>query len=223
MMIMLMIIMMNEFADCHMWLIGLGSPFSLHSPSAGGIEVFCFCDIDSLIGNSIWSPPVLPQLYFPTQVTLHFAAFLPCASVMFTINLLFGSKFCFVRIDSYLCFAFFRRALKAQEGENFHWQPECARELSFGGFKVLQSVALSTFHVCFCMVLPWKRSGFLYCSTEGWSFALFHLTRMIRKPIPLCFKSLKPNGVLARILTVSHPIIERSASEFWLLVCFSWL
>ena len=42
-----------------------------------------------------------------------------------------------------------------------------ARELSFGGFKVLQSVALSTFHVCFCMVLPSKRSGFLDCSTEG--------------------------------------------------------
>ena len=31
---------------------------------------------------------------------------------------------------------------------------------------------------------------------------------------PMCFESLKPNGVLARILTVSHPIIERSASAF---------
>ena len=37
---------------------------------------------------------------------------------------------------------------------------------------------------------------------------------MIRQLIPLCFESLKQNGVLARILTVSHPIIERSASAF---------
>ena len=78
----------------------------------------------------------------------------------------------------------------------------------------IQSVNLSTFHVCFRMVLPWKRIGFLDRSTGRLIFCAVSLTRMIRQLIPMCFESLKPNGVLARILTVSHPIIERSASEF---------
>ena len=64
------------------------------------------------------------------------------------------------------------------------------------------------------MVLPWKRSGFLDRSTGRLIFCAVSLTRMIRQLIPMCFESLKPNGVLARILTVSHPIIERSASAF---------
>ena len=182
---------------------------------------FCFCDIDSLIGNSIWfPPPVLPQLYFPTQVTLHFCPVLALCSR--SIYYLGQSSVLCELIAIYVLLSFVEQ-LKRRKVKIFTDNQSAARELSFGGFKVLQSVALSTFHVCFCMVLPWKRSGFLYCSTEGWSFALFHLTRMICKPIPLCFKSLKPNGVLARILTVPHPIIECSASVFWLLVCFSWL
>ena len=86
-----------------------GSAFSLHSPSAGGAEVFVFVTLTlALNGNSIRHPPpppppppFLPQLYFPTQTTLHFGAF-------------------FSEMISIKCFAFFCRAVKAHEGENFH-------------------------------------------------------------------------------------------------------
>ena len=61
----------------------------------------------------------------------------------------------------------FVEQLKRRKVKIFTDNQSAARELSFGGFKVLRSVALSTFHVCFCMVMPWKRSGFLDCSTEG--------------------------------------------------------
>ena len=40
------------------------------------------------------------------------------------------------------------------------------------------------------------------------------LTRMICQLIPMCLEPLKPNWVLARILTVSYPVIERSAFAF---------
>ena len=185
---------------------------------------FCFCDIDSLIGNSIWLPP----RFFHSCISRrkwHFISRLFCPVLVLcsrSIYYLGQSSVLCELIAIYVLFSFVEQ-LKRRKVKIFTDNQSAARELSFGGFKVLQSVALSTFHVCFCMVLPWKRSGFLDCSTEGWSFVLFHLTRMIRKPIPLCFKSLKPNGVLARILTVSPPIIECSASVFWLLVFFSWL
>ena len=185
---------------------------------------FCFCDIDYLIGNSTWPPP----RFFHSCISRrkwHFISRLFCPVLALcsrSIYYLGQSSVLCELIAIYVLLSFVEQ-LKRRKVKILTDNQSAARELSFGGFKVLQSVALSTFHVCFCMVLPWKRSGFLYCSTEGWSFALFHLTRMIRKPIPLCFKSLKPNGVLARILTVSHLIIECSASVFWLLVCFSWL
>ena len=69
-------------------LIDLRSPFSLHSRSAGGIEIFWFCD--SLNGYSIRPPPrlTLPQLYFPALATQDFAAGTPLASVQFTIRYL---------------------------------------------------------------------------------------------------------------------------------------
>ena len=187
---------------------------------------FCFCDIDSLIGNSIWLPP--PPRFFHSCISRrkwHFISRLFCPVLALcsqSIYYLGQSSVLCELIAIYVLLSFVQQ-LKRRKVKIFTDNQSAARELSFGGFKVLQSVALSTFHVCFCMVLPWKRSGFLDCSTEGWSFVLFHLTRMIRKPIPLCFKSLKPNGVLARILTISHPIIECSTSVFWLLVFFSWL
>ena len=78
----------------------------------------------------------------------------------------------------------------------------------------IQSVSLSAFQVFLRMVLPWKRSGFLDRSTGRLIFCAVSLARMIRQLIAMCFESLKPNGVLARILTVSNPIIERSASAF---------
>ena len=49
----------------------------------------------------------------------------------------------------------------------------------------IQSVALSAFHVCFRMVLPWKRSGFLDRSTGRLIFCAVSLTRMIRQLIPV--------------------------------------
>ena len=188
---------------------------------------FCFCDIDSLIGNSIWLPPPpgSSTVVFPdASDACTFRGFLcpVLALCSRSIYYLGQSPVLCKLIAIYVLFSFVEQ-LKRRKVKIFTDNQSAARELSFGGFKVLQSVALSTFHVCFCMVLPWKRSGYLDCSTEGWSFALFHLTRMIHKPIPPCFKSLKPNGVLAWILTVSHPIIECSASVFWLLVFFSWL
>ena len=194
MMIMLMIMTMNEFADCHMWLIGLGSPFSLHSPSAGGIEVFVFVTFDSFIGNSIWPPPVLPQLY--SRRKWHFISrlFRPVLALCSRSIYYLGQSSVLCELIAIYVLLSFVEQLKCRKVKILTDNQSAARELSFGGFKVLQSVALSTFHVCFCMVLPSKRSGFLDCSTEGWSFALFHLTRMIRKPIPLCFKSLKPKG-----------------------------
>ena len=186
---------------------------------------FCFCDIDSLIGNSIWLPP--PRFFHSciSRRKWHFISRLFCPVLALcsqSIYYLGQSSVLCELIAIYVLLSFVEQ-LKRRKVKIFTDNQSAARELSFGGFKVLQSVALSTFHVCFCMVLPWKRSGYLDCSTEGWSFALFHLTRMIHKPIPPCFKSLKPNGVLAWILTVSHPIIECSASVFWLLVFFSWL
>ena len=67
-------------------------------------------------------------------------------------------------IAIYVLLSFVER-LKHRKVKIFTDNQGAARELSFGGFKVLQSVALSTFHDCFCMVLPWKCSGFLDCST----------------------------------------------------------
>ena len=49
----------------------------------------------------------------------------------------------------------------------------------------IQSVALSAFHVCFRMVLPWKRSGFLDRSTGRLIFCAVSFTRMIRQLIPV--------------------------------------
>ena len=108
----------------HGVLIDLGSPFSLHSRSAGGIEIFRFCD--SLNGYSIRPhpspPPTLPQLYFPALATQDFAAFTPVANAKFTIGYLgYSSIFRVLTAIYYLiCFAFFCRAVKAREAENFH-------------------------------------------------------------------------------------------------------
>ena len=156
---------------------------------------FCFCDIDSFIGNSIWGPPpVLPQLY--SRRKWHFISrlFRPVLALCSRSIYYLGQSSVLCELIAIYVLLSFVEQLKHRKVKIFTDNQSAARELSFGGFKVLQSVALSTFHVCFCMVLPWKRSGFLDCSTEGWSFALFHLTRMIHKPIPLCFKSLKPKG-----------------------------
>ena len=64
-------------------LIGLGSPFSVHYPSAGGIEVFVFMTltlktVTPFLPPPHLLPPILLQLYFPTQATLHFVVFPPC-------------------------------------------------------------------------------------------------------------------------------------------------
>ena len=90
--------------------------------------------------NSASSPPYpqfFPQLYFPMQATLHSRLFRPVASVMFAIDYL-GQSSIFCEFDSYLilCFAFFCRVVKAQEGENFSDNQSAARVLSFGVFKV---------------------------------------------------------------------------------------
>ena len=140
---------------------------------------------------------------------------------MFTIDYL-GQSSIFCEFDSYLilyCVLLsFVERLKHKRVKIFSDNQSAARVLSFGVFKV-HTVGGSKrffffFHVWFRMVLPWKRSGFLDRSTGRLIFCAVSLTRMIRQLIPMCFESLKPNGVLARILTVSHPIIERSASAF---------
>ena len=128
---------------------------------------------------------------------------------MFTIDYL-GQSSIFCEFDSYLilyCVLLsFVERLKHKRVKIFSDNQSAARVLSFGVFKVHT--------VCFHMVLPWKRSGFLDRSPGRLIFCAVSLTRMIRQLIPMCFESLKPNGVLARILTASHPIIERSVSAF---------
>ena len=125
---------------------------------------FCFCDIDSLNGNSLWHPP---PWFFHSCISRHKWHFIsqlfhPVASVMFTINYLGQSSVFCELIAIYVLLSFVER-LKHRKVKIFTDNQSAARELSFGGFKVLQSVALSTFRVCFCMVWPWKCSGFLDC------------------------------------------------------------
>ena len=136
---------------------------------------------------------------------------------MFTIDYL-GQSSIFCEFDSYLilyCVLLsFVERLKHKRVKISVTTRALPEYFPLVSLRSIQSVALNVFHVCFRMVLPWKRSGFLDRSPGRLIFCAVSLTRMIRQLIPVCFESLKPNGVLARILTVSHPIIERSASAF---------
>lgn len=143
---------------------------------------------------------------------------------MFTIDYL-GQSSIFCEFDSYfmLCFVFFCRAVKAQEGENFLTTRVLPEYFPLVSLRSIQSVALSVFHVCFRMVLPWKRSG-VPRSFNGMADLLRRLIDENDSPVtPYVFRVVKAKWVFARILTVSHPIIERSASAFCPLVCFSSL
>ena len=90
--------------------IGLGSPFSLHSPAAGGVEVFVFVT-DSLNGNSIRHPPFPPN-FFHSCISRRKRRFIsrlfcPVASVMFTIDYLGQSSiFCETGVERITGFSF---------------------------------------------------------------------------------------------------------------------
>ena len=96
----------------------------------------------------------------------------------------------------------------------------------------IQSVNLSTFHVCFRMVLPWKHIGFLDRSTGRLIFCAVSLTRMIRQLTPprtnlnrftsyyraLSFRVLTPSLLLLVVGVFDAFVQDWSGKDNWIFL-----
>ena len=143
--------------------------------------------------------------------------FRPVASVMFTIDYL-GQSSIFCEFDSYLilnCVLLsFVERLKHKRVKIFSDNQSAARVLFFRVFKV-HTVGGSKRFSCLLSHGIALEAQWIPRSLTGKADLLRRFIDEDDSPVnPYVSRVVEAHGVLARILTVSHPIIERSASVF---------